>query len=444
MMDASLMVSGDIASRLLPPSIPYRYFATGALFQIVMWALLLVGAGDVAGFQGGPGPLLGAIHSLTLGVLAMTAVGASLQLLPVATLQPFGSLLLCKAVWWLLSAGTALLIYGMVSADPTLLAPGAWMTALALLLYASQIAVNLARASNKTAAMGLVVWHGILALLALAALAAFGVMLALDMAGGAGLDDYAAVVGAHLVLACYGFMGLLALGFSSFLIPMFALAPAPSLRGGYIVLGLMTGGILLATGGLLAGPGWLLVAGSALGLCGGIGYVWLMEDVVRQRMRRRLDRYFILIRSGWALLPLSLALALLWSAGAADIIPAAALPERLLALFGVLLLVGWLLSFMLGVLHRIVPFLASMHLMIPGSTPPLLSALTPGLLQRAHIALHLAALALLLAGIGADSTAIIRLGAVSGLAAALAFAAIIAIVLRRVIKAQEATKKRVE
>jgi hypothetical protein len=370
----------------------------------------------------------------------MTAVGASLQLLPVATLQPFGSLWLCKAVWWLLSGGAALLVYGMTGADPLLLAPGAGLTALALLLYAGQIAVNLARAGNKTAAMGLVVWYGILALLALAGLAALGVMLALDLAGSALLADYNAAVAAHLLLACYGFMGLLLLGFSGFLIPMFALSPAPSLPGGYLVLGLMTGGILAALCGLLAGPGWLLVAGASLGLGGGIGYVWLMEDVVRQRMRRRLDRYFVLIRSGWALLPLSLVLALLWSAAASGLIPAAALPERLPALFGVLLLVGWLLSFMLGVLHRIVPFLASMHLMTPGSAPPLLSALTPGRLQRAHIALHLAALALLLAGIAIDSTAVIRLGAASGLAAALAFAAIIAIVLRRVIKAQQAAQ----
>ena len=42
-------------------------------------------AADWPGFAGGLGWPLAALHLVTLGVLAMTAIGASLQLLPVAT-----------------------------------------------------------------------------------------------------------------------------------------------------------------------------------------------------------------------------------------------------------------------------------------------------------------------------------------------------------------------
>ena len=43
-------------------------------------------------------------------------------------------------------------------------------------------------------------------------------------------------------------------------------------------------------------------------------------------------------------------------------------------LFGLFLLLGWLLTFLLGILQRILPFLASMH-MNKGGMPPLMSEL---------------------------------------------------------------------
>jgi hypothetical protein len=94
--------------------------------------------------------------------------------------------------------------------------------------------------------------------------------------------------------------------------------------------------------------------------------------------------------------------------------------ERLPALFGVLL-IGGLLSFLLGMLSRIVPFLAAMHAGT-GRRPPMPSALTAQRPLDIHFACHLAALALLLGAVVADSVWLVRAAALVGTCSALAFA----------------------
>ena len=84
---AATFLSGA-GSRLLPPSIPFRFFGAAVGFHLVAWLAALAGANDLPAFAGGLGWPLAALHAVTLGVLAMTAIGASLQLFPVATRRP--------------------------------------------------------------------------------------------------------------------------------------------------------------------------------------------------------------------------------------------------------------------------------------------------------------------------------------------------------------------
>jgi hypothetical protein len=93
--------------------------------------------------------------------------------------------------------------------------------------------------------------------------------------------------------------------------------------------------------------------------------------------------------------------------------------------------VGWLLSFVTGVLQRIAPFLASMHSAREGRRPALLSALTPARWQGAHTLCHLIALALLLFGVALDNALLVRVGALIGACGAGAFLVFLLGVLRR-------------
>jgi hypothetical protein len=366
--------------------------------------VLLVFAREAVAFEGGLGPIFAALHLVTLGVLAMTAIGATLQLLPVATRQPVRALWAVRLLWWLLVPGIVVFAAGAAAYRPHLMGPGAVAAVIALAIHAVLLARNLLGARG----MRVVVAHGWAALACLVALAATGIALVARYEHGIPLD-HAAFRAAHVVLATYGFMGLLGVGLSTFLLPMLAVAPPPPARWSFVVLGTALAAIALAALGMHAAP---------LGLGAAIAHVALMERALRASARP-LGAAFVLIRVSWACLLASLALAALGFPGGT-------------LLFGVLLVPGWLLTFLLGVLQRIVPFLASVHASQSARGTPLISALTPSRLLAAHRLLHLGALAALLAGVLFQQTVLIRAGAAAGLGAAALFAAFFAFVLWKV------------
>jgi hypothetical protein len=412
MIGAGTFLAGA-QSRLLPLSVPFRFFAAAAVYHVAFWAVLVLAAGDLVSYRGGPGPLLAATHLLTLGVLAMTAIGASLQLLPVATRRPVGAMWPCGLVFWLLAPGVGGLAYGMATLEPLALGGGGLLVGTALGVYAALIARNLRGAEG----FRVVVLHGWLAIGALIVLVLLGLALAADFHRGF-LANHSALAGIHLVIASYGFMGSLAVGFSFVLVPMFALAHTMAESRGIASFALSSAALALAVIGIAAGLEWLIVGAAAIGLAGAGCYLAAMAAVLKSGMRKRLGLSFALVRAAWLSLPLSLALGLGLSL---DLLPAGGA-----ALFGLALLVGWLLTFLLGILQRIAPFLASMHSTAGGGRAARPSDLTAELPLKIHAACHALSILLLAGGILAQSAVTVRLGALLGLTGALAFAAFLA------------------
>jgi hypothetical protein len=409
---------GGAHGRLLPASIPFRYFAAAVFFHCAAWAMLLAGAGGLGDFEGGLGLPLAAVHLLTIGVLTITAMGASFQLLPVATVQPLGRLWPSRLAFWLAAPGVVVLVYGLaVGAVSALLAGGAAVVG-ALLVFSAVIAENLWRARSMplVAAHGWAALGSLLAILILAGLLAGNHTLEL-------LDDHQAAAVAHFHLAAFGFMGLLALGFSYVLVPMFALSRPPEPRFGWASLALAMIGLALTASGALMRMAELQGLAAVSGLGAVVLHLEAMRRVWASRMRKRMGLSFVLVRIAWIMLAASLGLGLALAAGVAI--------RAGTTLFGLLVLVGWLLTFLLGILQRILPFLASMHFGKAHRRPPLVSELTPELPLKTHAACHLAALVLLAAGIVMGSSRIVQAGAATGLVGSLAFAYFTAEVFRR-------------
>ena len=412
---------GSAKGRLLAPSIPFRFFGTATLFQLLAWLALFWAAPAVPGFTAGLGWPLAALHLFTLGVLVMTAVGASLQLLPVASRQaPVAAPWPYRALWLLLSAGVLGLGAGLAGALPTTLAGAAFALALALLLYLVLLAKNLLGARG----MPLVIAHGWVASLSLLLVLGSGVSLALFYSGWAVLERDTALR-LHVTYAAYGFMGMLVMGLSSLLVPMFALAQNPSPRWSAVSFALATGALLLALP--LALGVW---ARQLLGWVVGLGaialliHVLLMWRALRSGMRQGLGKPFLLVRLGWALLLASLAA-----------VPGLEAPWMAArpALFGLLLL-GGLLTLALGMLSRIVPFLASMHAGAGMRRPPTPSSLTAQRPLDLHFYGHTAAMVVLIIAVLVDSVWLVRVGAALGLFAAAAFGAFVATAWRRMMQ----------
>lgn len=406
-------------SRLLPPSIPFRFFGAAVAYHLFAWIALFAGAQGVPRFAGGLGWPLAALHLLTLGVLAMTAMGASLQLLPVATRQPVRSKRWPALIWWLYTPGVAAVALGMGMPAPRLLAGGAIAVVAALGAYALLLARNLIGARG----MPVVVAHCWAALGSLVVMLVTALSLACAYLGFSGFGRDLEI-SLHVNFAAYGFMGLLALGLSYILVPMFALSAAPDERRAWMSLTLAVTALLLsaaASFGVAQEP--LRIAAIGAGIVAVTLHLRLMSVALKTGMRQELGRSFTLVRIAWALLVASLVAAL----GVAMDAPVAGIP----ALFGILLIGGWLLTFLIGILQRIVPFLASMYAAPGRRLPPTPSSLTAQRPLSIHFVCHLAALALLALAVVTDSERVAAGGALVGGVGAAAFAVFFLMVLRR-------------
>lgn len=404
--------------RLLPPSIPFRFFASAILFHVVGWLVLAWGSESVPGFLGGTGAVLAALHLVTLGVLAMTAMGAAYQMLPVATRRQLGPAWACSLSWWLFTPGVALLSLGLGTGWPVALDGGAALCVAGLSLFGLLVGRNLAQVGDLPA----VTWPAWVAVGSLAGLLVLAVALVVDMDMGF-LVNRPALAAAHAVLAGYGFMGMLVVGFSAVLVPMFVLSKPVEDRDGKRVAVVAGLALLAGLAGTVTTTSWLQAVACGLGLATVGFYLAMQRRVLATRMRKKLEPFFRLLKAGWVLQVLSLlvALALAFEAPA----------QRMAPLWGWLLVFGWLLSFATGILQRIVPFLASMHSGAKGGKPVLLSHLTHQRLLDLHAALHGAALLSMAAAMVFDLTLLARLAALSGLAGALAFAAFAVVLMIR-------------
>ncbi len=409
---------GGAKSRLLPASVPFSFFTAATGFQVLAWGALVLSADELPGFRGGPGLILAAIHLLTLGVLVTTAMGAAFQLLPVATRRPLAAVWLAWLSFWLQVLGTFVLTFGMAIGGQEAMYAGASIVTGALVIFMLIVADNLRRAPD----LPVVAAHGWGSLVAMLGFISLGIALIADYGTGL-LTEHQSVALAHMILAAFGFMGLLSFGFSQVLIPMFALSRALPPRLGWSEFWLSIAACALGSIAALSGyrAGLLIAVMVGLGALG--AYLWLMKEALRTGMRKRLGLSFVLIKLSWACLALCLALGLVLLSGITA-------PNGGV-LFGFLLLSGWLLTFLTGILQRIMPFLASMHVAGKNSKPALLSELTAGLPLKIHAVCHIGAVVLCSIGIGANSVFLARSGATLGLVGALAFALFASLIVVR-------------
>ena len=273
--------------------------------------------------------------------------------------------------------------------------------------------------------MPAVVAHGWAALASLVVVLATALSMVWGWLGAAPLERSASLA-LHVAFAPYGFMGLLALGLAYILVPMFALAPNPAERPALVSCALAVAALLLAGAAAFGvAPLPLRVAAIALGTAAVLLHLRLMRAALAGGMRRELGRSFVLVRIGWAMLLASLALAL-------ALVLDTPLPG-LAPLFGLAVVGGWLLSFLFGMLQRILPFLASMHASgaARGRRPPTPSAMTAERPLAWHFACHCGALAGLAVAIVGRSAWIAAAAAALGGIGAAAFGVFFVALLRR-------------
>jgi hypothetical protein len=336
------------------------------------------------------GVVLATTHLLTLGFMAHAMLGALLQLLPVVAGVPVPRSGAVAAVAHpALLLGTSSLAAGLLGGGAVWLAAAMLLLAIAFGVYLSALAVGFARQRLQEASARVI-------LVAVAALLVT-VVLGLALAGGfAGLPvPLLELTRLHAAWGIVGWTLLLVLGAALAIVPMFQMTSAYPrwLRGGFALA-------MLAALAIWSAAAWFawdtLRHAAEWTIAAGVGMVALTTLALQQRGRRRRqpDVTFLFWRLGMLCLLVAVAA---WAVGEAFRLHGA---RSLALLLGVLLLPGFAVSVIGGMLYKIVPFLLWLTLQLRvGGRPPQVRDILPDANGHPQFWVHVAAVLLLAAAV---------------------------------------------
>ena len=373
-----------------PFAAPLRFFLTAPIFAMAAGLLLAWSGGEMLASRWMPS-LLAAVHLLTIGFMLQIMLGATIQILPVVAGANLARPM--RVALWLhggLSTGALLLAAGFWFGQPALLSAAA--VALGLSTFAFLGAAG--RALSGVPSTSPTIRGLKLALAGLAGAVLLGAMLALALARGWPLPVMA-MADLHVGWALGAWGGTLLAAMAYVVVPMFQLTPGYPARPSWWFPGLLMA-LAVAWGLAIASDstGAARVAQGGMALVG-MAFAALTLRLQRQRRRARADATYRYWQLG-----LYCAIFALFQALTATILPQLADWAGWSLVFGILMIVGAFMSFIIGMLYKIVPFLAWLHLQNAGCTPaPAMNKLLPDASMVRQWQAHVLALVLLLGAV---------------------------------------------
>ena len=410
-------------SRTPSPMLPLGFLATAAVaFGFAGLALPWVAA-DLTGHYYHP-RILALAHTLTLGWITLTILGASYQLVPVVLERSVWSERLGSWALALTGLGVVGVVGHMAISSWSGLVWGAGLLAAGVTAHVINIARTL-RGLERWSFTAIMLAMGFLGLV-LTTL--FGAALSVEHIRPFLPGDFYARLHAHIHVALLGWVLPVVLGVSAHVYPMFLLTPRPGSR----VLAIQAWGLALGVPavvvGLLAAP--TLAAAGALAVAASIAthVVWV-ASLLRGSRRPAFDWALRFLVAGAAYLAVAAALGVTLAFGAVS-------GPRWALTYGVLVLGGWASLTIVGMMLKIVPFLVWYRVYAPRAgrlpVPGLADLRWPITEAVAFIALTggIAALAI---GVGVGHAEAIRAAGAIVSVGTLAFVATIATMLHHLV-----------
>ena len=263
--------------------LPARFMLVAMLSMLVVTLTAPIALPLLLGSAADP-HLLAFIHLNTVGVVAMMAVGASYQLVPVALQTPLASPTAGRVSFWLLLAGVGLFVPGIFTLWLPAVAVGATLLLVGFGIHVAVVGLTVRRAPHHD----VVAWHMAASLASLGAGVVLGVVLAFNMASGMLGGLTYRLVAAHATLMLGGWIAVLLAGVAYRLVGMFTLADDRLWRPlAWTALATSTLGAWLVALGFaldLAAP--LRLAGAAGILAGQAAFAGQLLHLYRARRRR--------------------------------------------------------------------------------------------------------------------------------------------------------------
>jgi branched-subunit amino acid transport protein AzlD len=331
-------------------SIPFRFFLSAPLFGILS-ALLLLGNGTAGWTTRWLPELMAATHLLTLGVMATIMLGALFQVLPVLSGQIIpGQRWLAPTVHLLLAGGALALAAAFISPDPRLQFAAIILLGGGFSLFLGALGLRLVRPDIGG---GDSIFSIRLAAIALLISLSLGIIM-LGAYAGIQIPHFLANNGiAHLRFALLGGVLLLIMGVSYQIIPMFHVTPD---YPGWLRKTLPAVIFAALTVLTFSSIDLLSFAAAILLVLAAGTYVLFSFFLFAKRKRKITDYTIRFWQLGLGCLLLALLGYLILILGIAS--PSAATELQ----WGILMIPGFAISVMIGVLYKIAPFLSWLHL----------------------------------------------------------------------------------
>jgi len=383
-----------------PPGLPVAWFAAAVYWFAAAAAALLLAADDLSRGLAVAPRVFTAVHALTLGVLSSAVFGALHQFVPavmgvgsrndrlaVLGFVAFQAGIVALLVgFWRWAPGTQAIAWGLLMVG---VFGASWNT-----VYARRRAVR-----NRVVGLCISLAHSALGVAMLIAFVRIGDGLGWWHTSRDGL------VLSHYLLGVAGFGSLTVLGVGSRMLPAF-LGAAPPSDGTVrtVAWTIFTGLVLVSVGAVWRLDG-IRTIGAAVTIVGAVAHATLLGQLLVRRSRP-MDPALALI--GLAMVGYGLAIAL----GIALAFGPTASGSRWVT-FVVAGLLGWLVPMILGVMHRVVPRILTLHAAhrVRPSPAGQREQLVHGGLGWTLVGLLAGSLVVLLAGITTGHQAVTRAGA---------------------------------
>ena len=335
-----------------PFSAPLRFFLTAPLFALLAGLLLAWDGQSLLASRWTPG-MLAATHLLTIGFMLQIMLGALIQVLPVIAgvnmAQPL------RFSRWLhigLSSGVVLLVAGFYFGSANTLSAGGLLLGASVLGFLFAILPALGRTPSTSPTI-----RGLkLAMAGLLGVVVLGVVLAQAMAYTWSLP-LLSLTDLHATWGFAAWGGILLVAMAYVVVPMFQLTPGYPARLSWWFPGLLMAGVAMVSLALwFELPMYGRIAQGSLSVLG-MAFCALTMRLQLKRRRARADTTYRYWQIGLGTMIFALLLSL-----TATFWPALAEFNEFPILLGILLVVGSFIPLITGMLYKIIPFLAWLHL----------------------------------------------------------------------------------
>ena len=348
-------ISGLSFNALPPVHLPFRFFLTAPLFALACVVILIV-YGDSLFISRWHPAMLALTHGFTLGIVSMVMMGALLQILPVVAgisvpkVEKIASL-----SHGFMVLGTVLLMLAFIYPRTEIFMLSLLCLTLAFILFIGALIWAFMPTLTAVFHQGATLTAIRFSVLLLMVTVVLGLLFLANRAGLVSLPLSQSFTDMHALLGGFGWVGLLIIGVSFQVVPMFHVAPNfPNIITRYLSWVIVVVLVIMSMFLWLAGPFKLFIA---LLLLLNSAYVLLVINRLKQRKRKVADvsiRYWFLASISLLLLTLSFIVSELFSFNWFE--------TKKVLLFSSLFIYAYLLSVIQGLLIKILPFLSYTHL----------------------------------------------------------------------------------